>query len=67
MGSSYRECVQLHPGSLVNRVQLQLVLTQDQLLQLLHAGHRSMRDGAELVVLDLEDAQTARKTQWHRV
>lgn len=59
---THRQRAELHPGSLVDGVQLELVVTEDELPQLGHAGQRAVRHRAQLVVLDLQQVQAAGET-----
>ena len=63
----HRQRAELHPRSLVDRVELQLVVAQVDLLQLGQAGQGPVGHGAQLVVLDPEHLQAARQAQWHRL
>lgn len=59
---THRQRDKLHPGPLVDGVQLELVVAEDELTQLGHAGQRAIWHRAQLVVLDLQQLQAAGET-----
>lgn len=66
-GESHRERAQLLPRSLVDGVQLQLIVGHVELLQFAHARQRALRYLRHLIVLHLQNVQALGKPHGKRL
>lgn len=64
---SHRQSAELHPGSLVDGVEFELVVVEVDLPELGHALQRPLWYGGQLVVLHPEDLQGAGQAQRQEV